>query len=114
MSDRRTSSYVAECYWPGVTEASMAAAGDRARAAAADLRGEGHDIEYRGSIFMPDDETVLYLVDSTSSDAVRDMASRAEVPWERVVESIALVPDAGSHCSRAHSEPTSKRKGKTG
>jgi hypothetical protein len=77
--------YVAECFWPGVDEATVRALDARAGASAAALTGAGQPVRYVGSILMREDEVVLCLFDGTET-AVRRAAERAEIPFERILE----------------------------
>lgn len=75
-------SFVAECFWPGVTEENLRALDDRIEACVA----EAEQVRYAGSILMRDDEVVLCLFEG-SADAVRRAAEQAGVPFERILES---------------------------
>jgi hypothetical protein len=87
-SDRRKS-YLAECYWPGVSEQKLAAAARRAREAASELRREGAEVDFLGSILIPADETVFCLFEGREAD-VRAVSERAGIPFERVLESLRI------------------------
>jgi hypothetical protein len=78
-------SFIAECFWPGVTDAQVAALELRARASAGKLQEAGDPVRYLGSILMRDDEVVLCQFEGTP-DAVRRAAELAEVPFERILE----------------------------
>jgi hypothetical protein len=75
--------YLIEAYVAGGTTADLKA---RARAAAAAMGEEGHVIRYLRSVLVPADETCFHLVDAVSPDAVAELARRAELPYERIVE----------------------------
>jgi hypothetical protein len=76
-------SFVAECFWPSVTEADLVALDRRVAQAAADLaRGTG--FRYLGSILLREDEVVLCQFEGRA-DAVREVATRAQVPFERIL-----------------------------
>jgi hypothetical protein len=83
------SSYLVECYWPGVSEQKLAAAVARAHAAASRLRREGGDVEFLGSILVPADETVFYLFEGREAD-VTTTSMEAAIPFERVLESLRI------------------------
>ena len=76
--------YVAECYWPGVTQAALADALDRAEAASRELRRNGHDVTLRGAILLATDETVFCLFDGRETD-IRAAGELAGVPFERIL-----------------------------
>jgi Protein of unknown function (DUF4242) len=80
--------YVAECFWSGVTQADLAQLDSRARASAQ----EG-GVRYLGSMLMPEDEVVFCFFDGTSHEAVESVATRAQIPFERIVESIRVTKE---------------------
>jgi Protein of unknown function (DUF4242) len=81
-------SFIAECFWPGVTEAEVAALDTRAAASAGELTDAGEPVSYLGSILMQEDEVVLCLFEGTEG-AVRTAAEQAEVPFARILEATA-------------------------
>ena len=85
MDERRTSEYQAECLWPGVTEADLAALDARARSSAD--AGTG-DVRYLGSTLVPSDEVVFCFFEGLSAEAVQAVAEQAEIPFERILESV--------------------------
>lgn len=76
-------SFVAECFWPGVTGADVEALDRRVRAATAAADGDG-GVRYLGSLLMLDDEVVLCEFEGRA-DAVRLVAEQAGVPFERLL-----------------------------
>ena len=77
--------YVAECFWPGVQDADLRTLDERAGAAAAEMSRDGQDVQYLGSMLMRPDEVVL-CVFAGSEAAVRTVAERASIPFERILE----------------------------
>jgi hypothetical protein len=80
MVEEERGTFVAECFWPGVTPADLLALDERVRRAA----GAG-SARYLGSMLMYEDEVVLCQFEG-SAEAVRALAERAEVPFERMLE----------------------------
>jgi hypothetical protein len=74
----RVASFVAECYWPDVHEEEVHALDQRI---AASLTG---DVRYLGSVLIREDEVVLCHFEGTA-DAIRRVAERAHVPYERLL-----------------------------
>jgi hypothetical protein len=70
---------IAECFWPDVNEADLEALDQRVAQAATGL-----DVRYLGSILLREDEVVLCQFDGPA-DAVRALAERAQVPFERIL-----------------------------
>jgi hypothetical protein len=86
MTALQSGGLVAECFWPGVTEADVEALDARVAASAAELRSTGHAVEYLGSILLREDEVVLCQFEGTT-DIVLEAARRAQIPFERLLES---------------------------
>jgi hypothetical protein len=74
----RVTSYVAECYWPDVREEEVRTLDERIAAALDD------DVRYLGSVLLREDEVVLCQFEGTA-DAIRRVAERAGVPYERLL-----------------------------
>jgi hypothetical protein len=98
--------YVVECFWPGVSEADVHVLDERAEAAAA-LAADGARVEYRGSILVRDDEVLLCLFEGPP-EAVRLAAERAAIPFERILEASDSTHPIGRHGRPPH--PTSSRR----
>lgn len=84
--------FLVECYAPGIERPEVEAAGRRAATAAASLRAEGRTIEYVRALFVPSDEAVFHVFAADDAVAVREAGSRADLVFERVVESISITP----------------------
>jgi hypothetical protein len=87
-------SYLVECYWPGVGERKLGEALRRMRAAMADVRRQGRQVDLVGTILVPTDETVFCVFDGLEED-VRSVSTQAGVPFERVLESVRIDGEAG-------------------
>jgi hypothetical protein len=77
-------SFVAECYWPDVHEEDVRTLEQRITASLAD------DVRYLGSVLIREDEVVLCQFEGTA-DAIRRVAERARVPYERLLETSVSV-----------------------
>jgi hypothetical protein len=82
-------SYLVECYWPGVSEAKLAVVTERAREVARQLRRQGRVLRFRGSLLIPEDETVFCFFDGEEAD-VRTASEQAGMPFERVLVSLRI------------------------
>jgi hypothetical protein len=84
-----TATFVVECYWPEMTAEHVEDALHRlARSGGGDAdRGP---VQSLGCIMVPSDGMVLFLFRGPSSAMVRDRSERAEVPFDRIVESIQI------------------------
>jgi hypothetical protein len=85
-------SFMAECFWPGVTEQHLSNAGSRARRAADAVNANGVLVRHTGSILVPADEIAFCLFEAASLDAASDLNRRAEIPFERILEIVCLGP----------------------
>jgi Nickel responsive protein SCO4226-like len=77
--------YLVECYWPGVDELQLRGAADGLTVSPPD-RSNG--VAWLSSILIPEDEIVLCLATGPSEEAVRETAQRAGLPAERVVSCV--------------------------
>ena len=59
---------------------------ERADHAAVELTAAGTPVRFVPSIFVPADETCLFLFEAESIDAVRETGRRAALPFEHVAE----------------------------
>ena len=74
----RVASFVAECYWPDVREEDVRNLDQRIAASLT------HDVRYLGSVLIREDEVVLCHFEGPA-DAIRQVAKRAHVPYERLL-----------------------------
>ena len=92
MVEQQTGSgFVAECYWPDVDERAVRAVDARITACAAAL-----NVRYLGSILLREDEVLLCQFQGTA-DAVREVVTCAEVPFERILESTTYRAQGGTN-----------------
>lgn len=81
--------FVVECYWPGMIEADARNTLDRVLR----LGGEaapGRSLRSLGCILVPSDGMALFLFRAPSEDVVRHFGGVAEVPFDRIVESVLV------------------------
>jgi hypothetical protein len=82
--------FLVEHYWPGVTEAALAAAAERVRASAEELAREGTGVRYLHSTLVPEDESAFCLFEAESEAAVEEAYARAGVPYERLRDALQI------------------------
>jgi hypothetical protein len=80
--------YTAKCFWPGVTENELRLAAKRAGSET----GEQPQASFRGALYLPGDELVLCLFDSSSRASVKRASERAGMPCERVIDTVWVAP----------------------
>ena len=87
--------YTAKCFWPGVTDAELRQAAERAGSEI----GERQTI-FRGALYLPGDELVLCLFESSSRADVKQASEKAGMPCERVIETVWVDPTTkgGQQC----------------
>jgi hypothetical protein len=73
--------YTAKCFWPGVSEETLRSAAIRAGAA------------FRGALYLPSDELVLCLFESSSPALVKRVSEDAGMPCERIIETVWVDAD---------------------
>jgi hypothetical protein len=81
--------YLVECFWASVTAKSFVAAAEHARQATCDLRQQGHEVWFLGSILVSVDETVFFVFEGPEAQ-VRVASERAGLRFERVLESVQI------------------------
>lgn len=81
--------FVAEQYIPGTDKAAAKRGASLVRIAAEQLASEGTPVEFVGSIFLPEDETCLSFYRADSIEAVREVAARAALSFDRVTAAVS-------------------------
>jgi hypothetical protein len=99
VQESRSTEYLAECLWPGVTETELAVLDARAREAADATAGTSEGVSYLGSMLMREDEVVFFLFSEPSAEAVEALAASAEIPFERIVESVRVAGPTERECT---------------
>ncbi|HEY2602843.1 MAG TPA: nickel-binding protein [Thermoleophilaceae bacterium] len=89
--------YVVERYLPGLAWTDMVRSLARLEQAARELRAEGTPINYLGSTIVARDETCTCHFEGSEA-AVIEANRRAGVPFDRILEAVAVTPaKGGSH-----------------
>jgi hypothetical protein len=78
-------SFVAECFWIGVTDDDLRRLDERASTTIEKIVVDGEEVRYLGSILMRADEVVLCFFEG-SAEVVRRVAEDAGIPFERLLE----------------------------
>jgi len=87
--------YVVECYWPRITEqqANQALAGI---AGAHGHAAPSNQLRPLACILMPSDGLAIFLVSSPSAANVREAGELIQLPFDRIVESLTIMPTGTS------------------
>ncbi|HEY2331918.1 MAG TPA: hypothetical protein VGH94_08345 [Acidimicrobiales bacterium] len=86
VADETSRGFLAECFWPGVTESALRDLDERIQTSAERMARSGEDVRYLGSVLMVEDEVVLCRFEG-AQPAVRRAAEQASVPFDRIVAS---------------------------
>jgi hypothetical protein len=81
--------YVAEFYVAGARR-DLTQIARRAKTAADQLAREGTAVRFLRAIFLPEDESGFAFYEAGSPDAVADAGERAELPFDRIREAVAV------------------------
>lgn len=81
--------FIAEQYLSGRDTTAAQRGADAARRAAEQLGREGVPVRFLRSIFVPADETSLYIYEADSIETVRLAIARAGLRLERVAEAMS-------------------------
>ncbi len=81
--------FLLETYVAETDRAACAREAERCRLAADEVTREGTPVRFLRWIFVPEDETCFYLYEAASAELVREVARRAQLPFDRVAEAVA-------------------------
>jgi hypothetical protein len=81
--------FVVECYWPGMLEQDASRALGRVTGFAGEAL-EGRSVRSLGCVLVPSDGMALFLFAASNEDVVKRVARLAEVPFDRIVESVLV------------------------
>ena len=87
--------YTAKCFWPGVTEAELRLAVDRARS----RPDKATQAVFQSALYLPSDELVLCLFEASSRAWVKRASEAAGMPCERVIETVWIAPESNRNQS---------------
>lgn len=89
--------YLVELHRPQDGWGELQAVAARARAAADELRAEGTPVRFLRSVFVPEDNSCVFLFEAASAEAVGEAGRRAALRIERVAEAVHV--EAEQHWS---------------
>ena len=84
--------YVVECYVPGVDDLAVQRAADATAGQVRRLVPPAADVEYLGALLMAIDEVVLHAFRAADPDVVRRVSTAAGLRFDRIVESVEVLP----------------------
>jgi hypothetical protein len=86
----RKPEFMVERYVAGITTGDVAASAARLNAVTSEMRGEGIDILYLGSTFVPSEGSVFSRFHASSPEGVEEANRRAGLPFHRIIEAISV------------------------
>lgn len=95
--------FLLELYVSRTDAAAVEKGARRAQRAADEMKREGTPVSYLRSIYAPEEETCFYLYEAASVEAVQEVARRAALPAERVIEVVSTGRPSG------HIGPTTRQ-----
>jgi len=92
--------FIAEQYFSRTDAAGARNAATAARQAAEQLAREGTEVELVRSIFVPEDETCIFIYEADSLESVRLAAERGALSLEHIAQAAAEPGDGSEHNGR--------------
>jgi Protein of unknown function (DUF4242) len=86
--------YMVERDLPGVTMDQLAAAQKAAIDTGKQMTGEGRNVRYIRTTFVPGEAHCMCLFEADNADLVREVNETAQIPFTRIVEALDLTPKA--------------------
>ena len=84
--------YMVERELPGVTLEQLAAAQKAAIETGRQFTGEGKNVRYIRTTFVPGEAHCMCLFEADNPDLVREVNEAARIPFTRIVEALDLTP----------------------
>ena len=103
MANAVRTSYVAECFWPGVHDEDLREFDRRIEASVTATARPGEPVRYLGWLLVVDDEVVLVLFQGAIG-AVRRVAEHAEIPVGRILQAAHASWPPNPHTDRETGE----------
>lgn len=82
--------YLVERYLPGIDAEGLRALVERLQDASAQLRADGAQVRYLGSLYLPGEESCFCRLEAPSAEAAARLNDLAGSPYARISEAVAL------------------------
>ncbi len=89
--------FMVESYPVGLTADELTAASNRADRVAEQFRLDGIDVRLIESTLVPAEESLFCIFEAPSREVVEEVAIRAALPIERLIEAVDVGPTTGHH-----------------
>jgi hypothetical protein len=86
----RSTTYLVEHYWPGITTETFRETAERVRTTAEAMARGGTAIRYLHSTMIPADESAFCVLDAGSMELVEQLYARAGIRFDRIVDALDL------------------------
>ncbi len=86
--------YVVERSLPGITSDELNGAGLRVKTCASEMTGEGNEVRWLRSFFLPEKEQTYCYFEAPSEELVKELNERAQIPFVSITEVHELTPDS--------------------
>jgi hypothetical protein len=85
-------SYLVERYLPGLSEAELRSSLRRLQPACDQVSARGAGVRYRGSMFLPLEETCFCWFDSDRRETAAEVNDLVRIPFARITEVVVMTP----------------------
>ena len=85
--------YMVERHLPDFPPEQLPAAAAAAKAKSVELSGEGQQVRYIRSTYVPEGEKCFCLFEGESTDAVEEVQRRAGLPYEKIHDAAFLTAE---------------------
>ena len=85
--------YVVTRHLPGITPDALTGAGIRAKSCASEMTDEGTPVRWIRSFYIPQTEQTHCYFEANSTDAVKEVNERANIPFSEIYEVQELSPE---------------------
>jgi len=86
-----------ESYPVGLTADELTAASDRAARVAQELQLDGINVRLVESTLVPAEDSLFCIFEAPSREVVEEIAARAAIPIDRLIEAVDVGPTTGHH-----------------
>jgi hypothetical protein len=78
---------------PGITPEALQSAGVRAKTCCAEMSGEGQNVRWIRSFYLPETAQTHCYFEAASKTAVEEANVRARIPFTQIVEVMEMTPE---------------------
>ena len=86
--------FVVQRELPGITPEALGSAGLRAKTCCMEMTGEGRDVRWIRSFFLPETAQTHCYFEAPDRSAVEEVNQRARLPFTRITEVMEMTPES--------------------